>query len=279
MAETSYPPPMSSIAPDAGPPPWKPWTAPAALGAALLLAIFGGLVVAIVGAIFGASIDDPPPSVTIVATFVQDGAFIGSALAFAGRAGPVPPARFGLRPVAIRKALGWMALAFGVYLACSAAWIALLDLHQQDTLPDELGVDKSTAALVSVCVLVTVVAPIAEELFFRGFFFGALRNWHGPWLAALLTGLVFGGIHAFGTPAGYLLPLAVLGFMLCVVRWRTGSLLPCMALHAINNGLAFGVSQDWVAWQVLLLIAGATAVVVLAVTPFVDREPAGRALI
>lgn len=276
---TSYPPPMSTVAPDGGPPPWKPWTAPAALAAAFLFAILGGLVVAIVGAIFGASIDNPPPAVNIVATFVQDGAFIGAALAFAGRGGPIVPARLGLRPVAIRRAVGWMALAFVVYLAFSATWIALLDLHQKDTLPDELGVDKSTAALVAVCVLVTVVAPIAEELFFRGFFFGALRNWHGPWLAALLTGLVFGAIHAPGTPAGYLLPLAMLGFMLCVVRWRTGSLVPCIALHAINNGLAFGVAQDWLGWQVVLLIVGATTVVVLAVTPFLDREPVGRALI
>ena len=270
---------MSTVAPDGGPPPWKPWTAPVALVVAFLFAIVGGLVVAIVGAVFGASIDNPPPAVSIVATVVQDGAFIGAAVVFAGLGGPVLPARLGLRPVAFRKALGWMALAFAVYVAFSDAWLSLLDLHQKDNLPKELGVESSTAALVAVCVLVTVVAPIAEELFFRGFFFGALRNWRGPWPAALVTGLVFGGIHAGSTPVAFLLPLAVLGFMLCIVRWRTGSLLPCMALHAVNNGLAFGVSQHWIAWQVLLLIAGATAVVLLAAMPFVDREPAGRALI
>jgi membrane protease YdiL (CAAX protease family) len=275
---------MSSVAPPPGTPsdgqpPWSPWTAPMALAAAFLLAVVGGLVVAVVGAVFGASVDDPPPAVTIVATVVQDAAFVGAALAFAGRSGPVLPGRLGLRPVAVRPALGWMALAFAVYLAFSGAWLSLLDLHEKDNLPQELGVQKSTAALVAVCVLVTIVAPIAEELFFRGFFFGALRNWRGPWLAALLTGAVFGAIHVGSAPAGFLVPLGVLGFMLCVVRWRTGSLLPCIALHAINNGLAFGVTEHWLAWQVLALMGGGTAVVLLAVAPFVEREPAGRALI
>ena len=44
----------------------------------------GAIVVGIVGAIFGASFDDPPPAVNIAATVVQDGAFIGAALLFAG---------------------------------------------------------------------------------------------------------------------------------------------------------------------------------------------------
>jgi uncharacterized protein len=279
MAETSYAEAMSTVVPDGGSPPWKPWTAPVALLVAFLFAIVGGLIVAIVGAAFGASIDDPPPAVNIVATVVQDGGFIGAALVFAGREGPVSLARFGLRPAALRASLGWMALAFAVYLAFSGAWMSVLDLHQKDNLPKELGVESSTAALVAVCVLVTVIAPIAEELFFRGYFFGALRNWHGPWLAAVVTGLVFGAIHVGSTPVAFLVPLAMLGFMLCVVRWQTGSLLPCMALHAVNNGLAFGVSEHWIAWQVLLLISGATAVVLLAAMAVVDREPAGRALI
>ena len=58
--------------------------------------------------------------------------------------------------------------------------------------------------------LVAVVAPIAEEFFFRGFFFGALRNWRGLWPAAIITGLVFGAIHVGSAEAAFLLPLALL---------------------------------------------------------------------
>jgi membrane protease YdiL (CAAX protease family) len=243
---------------------WAPWTAPLALFVAFLFALMGAIVVGIVGAILGASFDDPPPAVNIAATIVQDGAFVAAAVLFAGRAGRVLPAQFGLVRTRVGAAIGWMAAAYVVYVALGAAWAALVDTDAQDSLPDSLGVDESTAALVAVCVLVTVIAPLAEEVFFRGYFFGALRNWRGPWPAALATGIVFGAIHAGGTEPVFLVPLAVLGFMLCVVRERTGSLLPCIALHAINNALAFGVTEEWSAGAVLLLAIGAVAVTLLA---------------
>ena len=87
-------------------------------------------------------------------------------------------------------------------------------------LPDELGVKDSTVALLAVAFLVAVVAPIAEEFFFRGFFFTALRNWKGLWPAAIITGLVFGAIHVGSAEAAFLLPLAFFGFALCLLLRR-----------------------------------------------------------
>ena len=123
-------------------------------------------------------------------------------------------------------------------------------------------------------MFVCAVAPIAEELFFRGFLFGALRRWHveiagrevGPWLAALITGLLFGLAHSGSAAAQYLVPLGFLGFVLCIVRWKTGSLYPCIALHSANNALALGINQlGWSALAILGLIL-ATWLVVGALT-------------
>ncbi len=246
------------------PPRWPPWTAWVALVVAFAFALFGAIVVGVVGAVFGASLDDPPPAVNIVATVVQDGAFIGAAVLMAGRAGRVLPAQFGFARTRFWPAVGWMALAYVGYGLLSQVWAQLVDVHAEDKLPSSLGADESTVALVAVCVLVTVIAPLAEETFFRGYFFGALRNWRGPWPAAVVTGAVFGAIHVGSAPAVFLLPLGILGFMLCIVRWKTGSLLPCIALHAINNALAFGVTQHWTAGQTLLLGVGAVSVTMLA---------------
>jgi membrane protease YdiL (CAAX protease family) len=128
---------------------------------------------------------------------------------------------------------------------------------------------------------VTVIAPITEEVLFRGFFFGALRNWRGVWPAAIVTGVVFGGIHAGGTGAEYLPPLMLLGFLLCMLRAWTGSLLPCIALHAVNNSIAFAVTAtDWDVWQGVLLVIGANAACLLLCWPFVrrgERRPATSA--
>lgn len=250
---------------------WTPSSAWLALVTAFAFAIFGAVVVGAVATLFGASFDNPPPAVNIVATVVQDGSFIGAALLFAGRAGAVLPAQFGFARTRVGPALGAMALAYVGYGILSTLWAALVHTHAKDNLPTSLGVNESTAALVAVCVLVTTIAPFAEETFFRGFFFGALRNWRGPWPAAVLTGAVFGAIHVGSAPVVFLLPLAIFGFVLCLVRWRTGSLLPCIALHAINNALAFGSTQDWTAGQTLLLAVGAVAVTMLACQPLLAR--------
>jgi CAAX protease family protein len=250
-------------------PSWPAWSAPVAIVAAFAVAIVGGVVVAIVAGATGADLEHPPPAVNIVATFVQDGAFIATALLFADHFGGLVPAQLGLRRARLRPALGWSAVTLFAFFVASGVWASLVNIHQKDELPSDLGVHQSTVALVAVCVLVTVVAPIAEELLFRGYVFGALRGWRGPWVAAVLTGIVFGAIHVASAPVVFLFPLGVLGFMLCLLRWRTGSLLPCMAVHAFNNSIAFGVNEaSWSAGAVLALIVGAIATILLVLWPF-----------
>jgi membrane protease YdiL (CAAX protease family) len=179
-------------------------------------------------------------------------------------AGRPLPAQFGLRPTPPLKALGWMVAAFLTFYVVTLVWVAIVGGSPDDKkLPDELGADRSTIALLAVAFLVSVVAPIAEEFFFRGFFYGALRNWRGVLPAAIITGLVFGAIHAGSADWEFLLPLAVFGFVLCLLRERTGSLYPCIVLHCANNSLAFGVSQDW-GWEIPVLFACALGLIALA---------------
>jgi uncharacterized protein len=95
------------------------------------------------------------------------------------------------------------------------------------------------------------VAPVAEEFFFRGFFYRALRSRYSMLVAAAIDGLLFGVIHFDFSSADALLilpPLAALGFMFCLVYERTGSLYPVIGLHAINNALAFGIQAE--GWEV-----------------------------
>ena len=85
--------------------------------------------------------------------------------------------------------------------------------------------------------------------------------------------MIFGLIHAGSADPVFLVPLGVFGFLLCVLYQRTGSLLPCMVLHALNNSLALGVSQSWEAAQVIALMIGAAAVVTAIAMPFARRSP------
>jgi CAAX protease family protein len=194
---------------------------------------------------------------------VQDVSFIGAALLFASIAGTPRPEQFGLRRTSFWPAVGWIVLAFIGFYLVTLVWVAILGADPDDTkLPDELGVKDSTAAMLAVAFLVAVVAPVAEEFFFRGFFFTSLRAWKGLWPAAVITGLVFGGIHVGSAEAVFLAPLAFFGFALCLLYQRTGSLYPCMALHCLNNSLAFGVSQHW-GWETPVLFVSALSLISL----------------
>lgn len=248
---------------------WPAWTAWAALAAGFAGALVAALMLGLVAVPFGSSLDAPPPSVNILATVAQDASLVISALLFARLSGPSRPAEFGLQPTATWPAIGWAALTWGSFFALTAAWVSLVGAPSTDTaLPESLGAEKSAVALVAVAVLVCVIAPLAEEFFFRGFFFRALQSWRGVWPAALVTGLVFGAIHIGSSDPAYLLPLAYFGFALCALRVVTGSLYPSIGVHALNNSVAFGASQGW-HWEIIptTLAAFASITILLRAVP------------
>jgi membrane protease YdiL (CAAX protease family) len=257
-------------------PDWPLWMAPVALLAALAVAIVGAIVVGIIARVAGADLtgEDAPPGVLIGGTFIQDFALIGSAFVFARLVAAPLPWHFGLRPTRFWPGVGWTVLAWLAFIALSAIWAAALGIDETEDLPQELGADESSVALVFTALLVCVAAPLAEEIFFRGFFYRVLRGWRGPLIAAVLTGAVFGLIHAGSSPAEFLVPLAIFGIVLCLLYERTGSLYPCIVLHAINNCLALGVSLDWTAGEVIALMAGANLLIAALLSPFARRDAA-----
>jgi membrane protease YdiL (CAAX protease family) len=80
-----------------------------------------------------------------------------------------------------------------------------------------------------------LLAPVVEELVFRGLFFGWLAGRWGGRVAAGVSSLVFAAAHL--EPAHILLVLP-LGLLFGWLRWRTGSLLPSMVAHIVNNSFA-----------------------------------------
>ncbi|KQT77901.1 abortive infection protein [Methylobacterium sp. Leaf466] len=81
----------------------------------------------------------------------------------------------------------------------------------------------------------TLLAPLAEELLMRGEIFARARAFLGPAAAILATGLLFAVAHV--SQVGWARPVSLLplALMLGWLRWRTGRLWPCIALHAWSN--------------------------------------------
>ena len=105
--------------------------------------------------------------------------------------------------------------------------------------PQETNLDGDLGT-VAAGVLIIVAAPISEEIFFRGFLFGGFRRRLSFPLAALISAVNFGLFHYTGASSIAVVPqLAFLGFLLCAVYEETGSIYPTIALHMLNNTLAF----------------------------------------
>ncbi len=258
------PPPEAPTAPEpepheqSGRDGWPAWLSIAGFAAGYGTTIVLGLFVLVFAGAFGASTEDPPPGVNIGLTVGQNLALVGAAYFFAMLGGRPAAADFGLRPAPLGRSVRLLVAVWIGFFVLSAIWAVALGLEERQTLPDELGANGPLINALAVIVLVTVIAPLGEELFFRGFFYGSLRNWRGPILAAVLTGAVFGLIHVGSAPIGYLVPLAVFGAGLCLLYELTGSLYPAIALHALNNSIALGVNLDYSAGVVVAMMAGST---------------------
>ena len=184
------------------------------------------------------------------------------------------PATLGIRRTRFWPALGWL-VAIGVGVnALTTAYLLLVGAGAESSTPAFDAADVPVAAAVLLVFGVAVLAPIAEEVVFRGYLFAALSRLRGgPWAAAAVSSVMFGAAHFLVYPLEILPALAIFGFGACVIFWFTGSLLPCIAVHAFNNAIAMGTLAGW-DWQVPLVVIGAVTLSVLLLLPFArERAP------
>jgi membrane protease YdiL (CAAX protease family) len=97
---------------------------------------------------------------------------------------------------------------------------------------------RDAMALILSFVMIVILAPLVEELLFRGWIFGSLRARFSAGVTILVTAVLFAIVHM--DPTG-LYPLAVLapGLVLSVIRERTGSVKGAILAHAIYNGIGW----------------------------------------
>ena len=267
---------MESVATQAPPePPELPegaqttprWPAWYAISAFLVGVVATFIVVGIAAAATGTTSADESPAFTIVATLLQGAIFVGTAVMFASFTAPPRPWHFGLRRSRFWPAIGWAALAMFSFYVFAAVYSVAVHPTAKQGITESLGADKGAVGVIAAGMMVIAIGPAAEEFFFRGFFYRALRSRFPILLAALIDGTLFGAIHYDFSGSGLLLilpPLAVLGFVLCLVYEQTGSILPTIALHSLNNAIAYGVQAD--AWGVSLVL-GPLVIVACVLAP------------
>jgi membrane protease YdiL (CAAX protease family) len=137
------------------------------------------------------------------------------------------------RPSSWGLAAGLMVLVLiGVFIL-SAILAPLLHPGEEQGLVPKVWHPDRAAPFVANFIVVCLVAPVVEELTFRGLGYKLLEPF-GRWTAVLLVGLLFGLAHGL---VEALPVLAAFGAGLAYVRMRTGSVYPGMIVHAAFNSL------------------------------------------
>jgi len=183
----------------------------------------------------------------IVATVAADVAFLGAMLVWLtwrtrdwrSRVGITFGAK-GLRDASVGFGLGALLyLVIGVVVAVPLLWLFRRVFGADVTPPDQIPGGLSINAKILTAFLALVLAPITEELFYRGIFYRSLRDRHGVVVGAVVSGLLFGASHVVDAPwrdVVFLQTLMVFtGVGLALIYERRANLVADIAAHVAFN--------------------------------------------
>lgn len=144
----------------------------------------------------------------------------------------------GLRPPSSWKTA--VVISIGIILLIVAVAIALspfVNAEKEQGLTPTYWDSERIGQFAAFALAVVVIGPIVEELAFRGAGFGLLEP-YGQWSAVIVVGIAFGLAHGLlqGLPI-----ITSFGLGLAYLRSRTGSIYPCVLLHAGFNATALGL--------------------------------------
>ncbi|MDZ4290232.1 MAG: type II CAAX endopeptidase family protein [Prosthecobacter sp.] len=157
-----------------------------------------------------------------------------------------PVELFGLRRYKFFKVLGLAALCIvpawffvNISGAVIGEWMKTFwpNDMSQDLVEAFRNSDNLSAKILTVFAAV-IIAPLVEEIIFRGFVYGVIKRYTDGYFAAICSALLFATVHFH---VGSLFPLALLALTFCLAYELTGSLLVPMIMHAIFNATSLAL--------------------------------------
>jgi uncharacterized protein len=146
-----------------------------------------------------------------------------------------PKVTLGLLAAAVVIPLNLGLEQLSIHVLQHAALPGLIERAYREQMDQMMGIFKGPGGLALGILLVGIIAPCAEELFFRGLAYRCFRTRWGPFAGMLASAALFSIIHL--NPDG-LLSIFVVGCALAYLYERTGTLVAPITLHATNNIVA-----------------------------------------
>jgi membrane protease YdiL (CAAX protease family) len=220
----------------------KPWGLPAVLLALALPVLLWGSALAI--AISTGAQEDLTQSeviTSLVFTIFLDAGLVGLAAGFSLWRYHLGWGELGLRR--FDRSFWWLPLVAAAAAHVGVLVYALVLIVLGAEAPRQEGLEElfqSRAVLPLAGVATLLAAPVAEEIFFRGFIFPGLLRPFGLVGAMAASGFLFGAFHVTGTDTvALVLPFGLIGMLFAWIYYRTGSLWPSIATHLLFNLVSF----------------------------------------
>jgi len=170
-------------------------------------------------------------------------ALLGTVLLWVRLVHKKKPSALGFRKLTPVNALIGVGIGLGGLFVAGIINVALTTIiksftHRTVEAPQQIPVQDSPggAVLAIIGISVILLAPLAEEAFFRGFVFQGLRRWARPSIAILISAAVFGLAHLIPL---IMLPIFGLGILLASIVESRGSLVPSIVAHMTFNAIGF----------------------------------------
>jgi membrane protease YdiL (CAAX protease family) len=140
----------------------------------------------------------------------------------------------GFRSFSLLSSLRWVSVALIIYIVFLTIYTLVFPEAKQEEIQDSFG------PLTLQIFFIVLLAPLSEEICFRGFLFRGFRKNISFLPAALISGFIFGILHlsgGFGTvPA-----ITLLGTLFALLYEKTNSIWPAIILHTLNNAFVLTI--------------------------------------
>ena len=155
-----------------------------------------------------------------------------------------PPAAW--RPVAWLRVLRCYGVWLVVWAAFAAAYLRVMAAVGSPVQPQEqlVALASGGASLPDFwlrALLIVCVAPLVEEVIFRGYLFSALERAAPTWGVQLVVATLFGLAHGLD----HALPIGVLSLLFGHLRAKHGALSPSIIAHALHNAVTVSLILSW----------------------------------
>ena len=110
--------------------------------------------------------------------------------------------------------------------------------YSEQEIVKDIRISNSSTELLSVFIMIVIIAPIIEEIIFRGLIYRVFKGLFGTFFGAFVSSILFSFVHLNLLSFPYLF---IFGIILCVYYEKENTIITPILMHSILNGIMFGL--------------------------------------